>query len=141
MSVTIVKEQGEKLGLTISGDVENGIFVKHVREDGAAAKSGVKAGSKILSCNAKSFILASKEDALEILKAAGKTVKLVVEEPEEDREIEPEISSKKRRRTVQNGAESDEIQNLKDELAAAKKEIAELKSLMKKVVGLMEKRL
>ncbi|BFZ20895.1 hypothetical protein BsWGS_23932 [Bradybaena similaris] len=98
--LVIVKDGGEKLGLSIKGGAKNltapdksdeGIFISRINEGGAAARDGrLKAGQRILEVNGQSLLGSSHQEAVRALRSVGdKMTILVCDQPPE----KPEGSS------------------------------------------------
>ncbi|CAH1173628.1 unnamed protein product [Phaedon cochleariae] len=74
------------LGLSIAGGRgstpfkgdDEGVFISRVTENGPADLAGLKVGDKVLSVNGANIIGASHYDAVEVLKASGQVLVLVV---------------------------------------------------------------
>ncbi|CAG5126325.1 unnamed protein product, partial [Candidula unifasciata] len=92
--LVIVKDAGEKLGLSIKGGAKNltapdksdeGIFISRINEGGAAARDGrLKAGQRILEVNGQSLLGSSHQEAVRALRSVGdKMTILVCDQPPE----------------------------------------------------------
>uniref|UniRef100_A0A0B7BKI7 PDZ domain-containing protein n=2 Tax=Arion vulgaris TaxID=1028688 RepID=A0A0B7BKI7_9EUPU len=95
--LVIVKDAGEKLGLSIKGGAKNltapdrsdeGIFISRINEGGAAARDGrLRAGQRILEVNGQSLLGSSHQEAVRALRSVGdKMTILVCEHPPEKSE-------------------------------------------------------
>ena len=60
-----------------------GIFISRVSGDGPSREAGLQVGDKVLSVNENSLVDADHHRAVEVLKAAGNDVTMVVQRPHE----------------------------------------------------------
>ncbi|XP_028402395.1 tyrosine-protein phosphatase non-receptor type 13-like [Dendronephthya gigantea] len=83
-----IQKQQQSLGLSVVGGVElGGIYVRTLNPNGAAAADGqISVGDRILCVNAVSLIGASRQEAVDVMRSAGRTVRMVVDkcEPSHD---------------------------------------------------------
>ncbi|KAK3780634.1 hypothetical protein RRG08_044858 [Elysia crispata] len=86
--LTIDKDPGEKLGLSIKGGAKHlttpdrsdeGIFISRINEDGAAARDGrLKPGQRILEVNGQSLLGSSHQEAVRALRSIGDKLTILV---------------------------------------------------------------
>jgi protein scribble len=88
--VTIVKTPGERLGMHIKGGLkgqrgnpldpnDEGIFVSKINSSGAVRRDGrLKVGMRLLEVNGNSLLGASHQEAVELLRASGNNLNMVV---------------------------------------------------------------
>ena len=145
MEVVLEKIGEQKLGLKINGGGGEPIIITEVT-NGAATGSELEPDDEITACNGKSFALLQKREALNILKNAGATVRLLIKKKD--------VPSRrpKRRNTTGNGIDAkktkiveqvafeaddqaDQLGMVKAELAEAKNEINRLKGILKDIMS------
>uniref|UniRef100_A0A336KF30 CSON005523 protein n=1 Tax=Culicoides sonorensis TaxID=179676 RepID=A0A336KF30_CULSO len=88
--VTIVKNDGERLGMHIKGGLggqrgnpidptDEGVFISKINSSGAARRDGrLRVGMRILEVNGVSLLGATHQEAVEVLRASGQELHLVV---------------------------------------------------------------
>ncbi|KAE8739367.1 hypothetical protein FOCC_FOCC015138 [Frankliniella occidentalis] len=107
MELTIVKLDGEKLGMHIKGGLrghrgnpldktDEGVFISKINSGGAAKRDGrLKVGMRLLEVNDASLLGASHQEAVNALRNAGNTIRLVVCKGYDRAEVEKLISEGK----------------------------------------------
>ncbi|XP_034252876.1 protein lap4-like isoform X4 [Thrips palmi] len=107
MELTIVKQDGEKLGMHIKGGLrghrgnpldktDEGVFISKINSGGAAKRDGrLKVGMRLLEVNNASLLGASHQEAVNALRCAGNTIRLVVCKGYDRAEVERLISEGK----------------------------------------------
>ncbi|KAJ1522122.1 hypothetical protein ONE63_002433 [Megalurothrips usitatus] len=105
--LTIVKQEGEKLGMHIKGGLrghrgnpldktDEGVFISKINSGGAAKRDGrLKVGMRMLEVNNASLLGASHQEAVNALRSAGNTIRLVVCKGFDRAEVEKLISEGK----------------------------------------------
>ncbi|CAH1772527.1 unnamed protein product [Owenia fusiformis] len=86
VSIKIVREQGQGLGISIAGGIgstpyrgdDESIFISRVNEDGCAAAAGLMVGDKVISVNGVNTLHVDHTVAVQALKEAGNIVCMVV---------------------------------------------------------------
>uniref|UniRef100_A0A069DXR8 PDZ domain-containing protein n=1 Tax=Panstrongylus megistus TaxID=65343 RepID=A0A069DXR8_9HEMI len=88
--LTIVRQEGEKLGMHIKGGIrghrgnpldksDEGVFISKINSGGAAKRDGrLKVGMRLLEVNGESLLGASHQEAVKTLRNAGLNIHLVV---------------------------------------------------------------
>lgn len=88
--VTLTKNDGERLGMHVKGGLggqrgnpvdptDEGVFISKINSSGAARRDGrLRVGMRILEVNGVSLLGASHQEAVEVLRAAGYELHLVV---------------------------------------------------------------
>ncbi|XP_064104431.1 protein scribble homolog isoform X4 [Macrobrachium nipponense] len=88
--VVIKKLQGERLGMNIKGGVQGspgnpldksdeGVFISKINSNGAAHREGkLRVGQRVLEVNEHSLLGITHEEAVNIMRSAGSTIRLVV---------------------------------------------------------------
>lgn len=88
--VVITKNEGERLGMHIKGGLngqrgnpidqtDEGVFVSKINSSGAARRDGrLRVGMRILEVNGVSLLGASHQEAVEVMRASGNELYLVV---------------------------------------------------------------
>ncbi|XP_049328589.1 multiple PDZ domain protein [Astyanax mexicanus] len=92
--VTVIRKDGECLGISViggrgmgrrlsNGDMQRGIFIKHIAEDSPAAyNSTLKPGDQILQVGGVDVSDFTHEEAVEAIRRAGDRVELLVQNPQ-----------------------------------------------------------
>ncbi|CAB3989616.1 tyrosine- phosphatase non-receptor type 13-like isoform X1 [Paramuricea clavata] len=79
-----IEKQQQSLGLSVVGGVElGGIYVRTINPNGAAAADGrISVGDRVLCVNAVSLIGVTRQQAVDVMRSAGKSVRMVVDKCE-----------------------------------------------------------
>ncbi|XP_044742521.1 protein lap4 isoform X3 [Chrysoperla carnea] len=101
--LTIVKEEGEKLGMHIKGGLrgqrgnpldkaDEGVFVSKINSGGAARRDGrLKVGMRLLEVNGRSLLGATHQEAVNALRGCGNVIHLAVCKGYDRAEVEKAI--------------------------------------------------
>ncbi|GAB6023124.1 hypothetical protein CHUAL_007209 [Chamberlinius hualienensis] len=104
MEVTILKQPGEKWGMNIKGGIrghpgnpldksDEGVFISKLNVGGAAIRDGaLSVGMRILEVNGFSLLGASHQEAVNALRSAGDSMKLLLCDGYDPIEVEKQIS-------------------------------------------------
>lgn len=87
--ITINRNVGEPLGFNICGGIhsppanpldlyDEGIFIEKIERNGPAAASSLTVGTRILEVNDESLLGCSQEEAAQVLRQSGSTVRILV---------------------------------------------------------------
>lgn len=124
-----MKEEGEKLGMHIKGGIrgqkgnpldksDEGVFISKINSGGAAKRDGrLKVGLRLIEVNGRSLLGATHQEAVNILRACGDEIHLVVCKGYEKSEVERLIAEGKliresKNNTTSSGSRSQSVSSL-----------------------------